>query len=125
MYKNPIFLLLGVGVFLLVNGCGAPAGEDKKTAEQEEEIKAFREQLDSLETVTLVRIRDLEAQLEGFAAEDTAALRREITYLREIQDDIVTEKDNLQVDQRQEWYAFRQTMERNISEIKKRIDRTQ
>jgi hypothetical protein len=111
----------------LFSTCGDESREpgEEPTPEQAEQIAEFREQFDSLNQAVLTRIQQLEDSMQNLAAEEREAIEREITYLREVHEEISTRKDNLKVEHRDNWHFFRQEMEQSLVEIESRLNRTQ
>ncbi len=127
---NSSIKLLILSVLILFGACAGDsqqasekAGSDQ--AEQQAQVAEFREQLDSLDKTVLTRIEQLEDSLQSVAADQREAVEREITYLREVREEITTRKDNLKIEHRDNWHFFRENMEKSLVEIESRLNRTQ
>lgn len=126
--KSTVKLLLLFS--LLLGACADRAPDETEEtvpdrAEQEAQIAEFREQFDSLDRTVLSRIRQLQDSLQNIAADQRQAIEREITYLKEVHEEITTRKDNLKIENRDNWHFFRREMEKSLVEIESTLDRTQ
>lgn len=119
------FILLSFLFLLSACGDGSREPGEEPAPEQAAKIAEFREQFDSLNQAVLARIQQLEDSMQNLAAEEREAMEREITYLREVHEEISTRKDNLKVEYRDNWHFFRQEMEKSLVEIESRLNRTQ